>query len=39
MDEEQVPPGELAVGRSALICDIGGGYVGSVDDFLVDPTG
>jgi hypothetical protein len=36
IDEERVLPGELAVGRSARVQDIGGGYMGSVDKFLVD---
>jgi sporulation protein YlmC with PRC-barrel domain len=38
IDEERVPPGELAVGRGARVRDTGGGYVGSVDEFLVDPA-
>jgi sporulation protein YlmC with PRC-barrel domain len=38
IDEERMPPGELAVGRGARVQDIGGGYVGSVDEFLVDPA-
>jgi sporulation protein YlmC with PRC-barrel domain len=38
IDEERVPPGELAVGRGARVHDIGGGYVGSVDEFLVNPA-
>ena len=32
-----MPPGELAVGRGAGVHDADGGYVGSVDEFLVDP--
>ena len=38
IDEERVPPGELAVSRGARVHDTDGGYVGSVDEFLVDPT-
>jgi sporulation protein YlmC with PRC-barrel domain len=38
LDEERMPPGELAVSRGARVQDIGGGYVGRVDEFLVDPT-
>ncbi len=38
IDEERVPPGELAVGRGARVHDIGGGYMGSVDEFLVNPA-
>ena len=37
IDEERVPPGELAVGRGARVHDIGG-YMGSVDEFLVNPA-
>jgi sporulation protein YlmC with PRC-barrel domain len=38
IDEERVPPGELAVSRGARVHDAEGGYVGRVDEFLVDPT-
>ncbi len=38
IDEERVPPSELAVGREARVHNAEGGYVGSVDEFLVDPT-
>ena len=38
IDDARVPPGELAVGRGARVHDIGGGYVGRVDAFLVNPT-
>jgi len=38
IDEERVPPGELAVGRGVQVHDADGGYVGAVDEFLVDPT-
>lgn len=38
IDEERVPPGELAVSRGARVRDIGGSYVGRVDEFLVNPT-
>ncbi len=36
IDYEQVPPGELAVHRSARV-DARDGHVGRVDEFLVDP--
>ncbi len=38
IDEERVPLGKLAVDRGTRVQDIGGGYVGSVDEFLVDPA-
>ncbi len=38
IDEEWVPPGELAVGRGARVQDISGAYVGSVDEFPVNPA-
>lgn len=38
IDEDRVPPGELAVGRGTRVQDIGGEYVGRVDEFLVDPV-
>ena len=38
IDDARVPQGELAVGRGARVHDIGGGYVGRVDAFLVNPT-
>lgn len=38
IDEERVPPGELAVDRGARVHDTDGGYVGRVDEFLVDPA-
>jgi sporulation protein YlmC with PRC-barrel domain len=38
IDEERMAPGELAVSRGARVRDIGGGYVGRVDEFLVEPT-
>jgi sporulation protein YlmC with PRC-barrel domain len=38
IDEEQLPPGELAVGRGARVYDTDSGYVGFVDEFLVDPA-
>jgi sporulation protein YlmC with PRC-barrel domain len=38
IDEERVPPGELAVSRRARVHEAEGGYVGCVDEFLVHPT-
>ena len=38
IDEERVPPGELAVSRGARVRTAEGEYVGCVDEFLVDPT-
>jgi sporulation protein YlmC with PRC-barrel domain len=38
IDEERVPPGELAVGQGTRVHDTDGGYVGRADEFLVDPT-
>jgi sporulation protein YlmC with PRC-barrel domain len=38
IDEERVPLGELAVSRGARVHDAECGYVGHVDEFLVDPT-
>jgi sporulation protein YlmC with PRC-barrel domain len=38
VDEERVPPGELAVSRGARVHTAEGEYVGCVDEFLVNPT-
>jgi hypothetical protein len=38
IDEERVPPGELAVSRGARVHTVEGEYVGSVEEFLVNPT-
>ncbi|WP_017302341.1 PRC-barrel domain-containing protein [Nodosilinea nodulosa] len=37
VEEEQIPPGEMAVCRGAEVCATDGA-VGQVDEFMVDPT-